>query len=156
MTTPKMKESQRRSVGHAMIGDTLDTPILQCNLLEEIQNLHKEEAWLKSTGPSSKTLVKHSDMRIVLLAMKKNMCMHEHKTSARISVHTLIGRIHLKLPDRTVDLPAGHLLALDQSLPHDVEAAEDSAFLLTLSWPPEAEIAEEKARGKKTTRRKRD
>jgi hypothetical protein len=27
------------------------------------------------------------------------------------------------------------LLALDQCVPHDVEASEDSAFLLTLSWP---------------------
>jgi quercetin dioxygenase-like cupin family protein len=134
MPEPKMKESQPRSVGHAMIGDSLGTPILQCNLTEEIQNLHKEEAWVRETGPSSKTLVKHSDMRIVLLAMKKNMVMREHETSARISVQTLAGHIHLKLPDRTVDLPAGQLLALDPCVPHDVEAVEDSAFLLTLAW----------------------
>jgi quercetin dioxygenase-like cupin family protein len=66
--------------------------------------------------------------------MKKNMIMREHKTSARISIQTLAGRVHLKLGDRTVDLPAGQLLALDPSLPHDVEADEDSAILLTLSW----------------------
>jgi hypothetical protein len=41
----------------------------------------------------------------------------------------------LKLPNQTVDLPTGHLLVLDQNVPHDVEAEEDSAFLLTLSWP---------------------
>jgi quercetin dioxygenase-like cupin family protein len=134
MAEPKMKEAQPRSVGHAMIGDTLATPILQCNLLEEIQNLHKEDAWLKDTGPSSKTLVKYPDLRIVLLAMKKNMNMREHKTSARISIQTLAGHIHIKLPDRMVDLPAGRLLALDPCVPHDVEAQEDSAFLLTLSW----------------------
>jgi hypothetical protein len=34
----------------------------------------------------------------------------------------------------------------DQCLPHDVEALEDSAFLLTLSWPPEVEIEECKSR----------
>jgi len=33
-----------------------------------------------------------------------------------------------------VELPAGQLLVLDQCVPHDVEAEEDSAFLLTLSW----------------------
>jgi hypothetical protein len=37
MTQPKKKESQPRSVGHAMIGDTLNTPIIQCNIFEEIQ-----------------------------------------------------------------------------------------------------------------------
>src|SRR5580704_1736788 len=128
-----MAQPQASPVGHAMIGDTLDIAILQCDLLEEIQGLHKEAAWLQGTGPSSKTLVKHDDLRIVLLAMKK-MCMHEHKTAARISVQTLTGHIRLRLPDRTVELPAGQLLVLDQCVPHDVEAEEDSAFLLTLSW----------------------
>jgi hypothetical protein len=32
-------------------------------------------------------------------------------------------------------LPTGTLLALDQGLPHDVEALEESAFLLTIAWP---------------------
>jgi quercetin dioxygenase-like cupin family protein len=132
MAQQMKKESQ--PMGHAMIGETLDTPILQCDLLEEIQSLHEEDAWLQGTGPSSKTLVKHSDPRIVLLAMRKNMSMHEHKTAARISVQTLAGHIRLRLPDRTVELPAGQLLVLDQCVPHDVEAEEDSAFLLTLSW----------------------
>jgi quercetin dioxygenase-like cupin family protein len=137
LAEPKMKESSPNPVGHAEIADTLTTPILECNLLEEIKNLHKEDAWLKATGPSSKTLVKHADMRIVLIAMKKKVVMREHKTSARISVHTLEGRVHLKLAGRTVDLPAGHLLALDPNKTHDVVADEDSAFLLTLSWRAE-------------------
>jgi hypothetical protein len=42
MAQPQKKELQITPVGHAMIGDTLGTPILQCDLLEEIQNLHKE------------------------------------------------------------------------------------------------------------------
>lgn len=120
-----------------MIGGTLGTPILQCDLLGEIQNLHKEDAWLRGTGASSKTLVKHPDLRIVLLAMRKKMCMHEHRTAARISVQTLAGHIRLRLPDLSVNLPAGQLLVLDQCVPHDVEAEEDGAFLLTLSWPSE-------------------
>ena len=134
MAQPKKKGSQASPVGHAMIGDTLGISILQCDLAEEIQSLHKEVAWLQGTGPSSKTLVKHDDLRIVLLAMKKKMRMHEHKTAARISVQTLARHIRLRPPDRTVELPAGQLLVLDQCVPHDVEAEEDSAFLLTLSW----------------------
>jgi quercetin dioxygenase-like cupin family protein len=134
MAEPKRQESQPHAVGHAMIGDTLDVPVLQCDLLEEIQNLQKEDAWLHGTGPSSKTIVKHSDLRIVLLALRKKMCMHEHRTAARISVQTLSGHIRLKLPDRTVELPTGQLLILNQCVSHDVEAEEDSAFLLTLSW----------------------
>lgn len=134
MIPPQEKEAQAGSVGHSMIADTLGTPILQFNLFQEIQSLHKEEAWLKGTGPSSKTLVKHPDLRIVLLAMKKNMVMKEHSTAARISLQTLVGYIRLRLPGRTVELPSGQLLVLDQCVPHDVEAEEDSAFLLTIAW----------------------
>jgi mannose-6-phosphate isomerase-like protein (cupin superfamily) len=47
----------------------------------------------------------------------------------------LSGHIRLKLPDRTVDLRSGQLLVLGLGLPHDVEAMEDSAFVLTLGWP---------------------
>jgi quercetin dioxygenase-like cupin family protein len=133
MEQPKMKESEPSPVGHAMIGGTLGVPILQCDLVEAIQSLHQGVAWLQGTGPSSKTLVKHPDLRIVLLAMRKKMYMHEHTTSATISVQTLAGHIRLRLPGRTVELPTGQLLVLDQFVPHDVEAVEDSAFLLTLS-----------------------
>jgi quercetin dioxygenase-like cupin family protein len=134
MAKSKKKESQLSSVGHAMIADTLAIPILVCDLLEEIQSLHKEEAWLQGTGPSSKTLVKHPDLRIILLAMRKNTVMKEHSTAARISVQTLVGHIRLRISGRTVELRLGQLLVLDQCVPHNVEAVEDSALLLTMAW----------------------
>ena len=102
-----------------MIGDTLSAPILQCDLLEEIESLHNEDSWLQGTGPSSKTLEKHPNLRIVLLAMRKKMYMHEHRTARQESpVQTLTGRIRLKLSDRTVErCPPDNCLPLDQSLP---------------------------------------
>ena len=148
--------SRRSGVGHESIEGTLSVPLLQFDLATELDQLHREESWLQATGRSSKTLVKYPDLRIVLIAMKANTRMHEHTASGRISVHSLNGHIRLHLPDRVVDLPAGHLLALDQCVPHDVEATEDSAFLLTLSWPPETKNVETKTRRKKTTRHKRE
>ena len=135
MNQSAIKDPHPNPVGHAAIEGTLDIVISQSNLPEEIKKLHKENAWLERTGPSSKTLVKHPDLRVVLIAMRGKMCMHEHRTTARISIQTLEGRIRLRLGDRNVDLPAGQLLVLDQCVSHDVEAEEDSAFLLTLSWP---------------------
>jgi len=126
--------------GHASIEGTLDTPTLQFDLVKEIEELHREESWERETGRSSKTLVKHPDLRIVLVAMKAKTRMHGHKAAARISIQTISGHIRLHLPGRTVDLPAGNLVALDQCLAHDVEALEDSAFLLSISRPPEADI----------------
>jgi quercetin dioxygenase-like cupin family protein len=147
--------SRGSGVGHESIDGTLSGPVLQFDLASELDQLHRDESWLPTTGRSSKTLVKHPDLRIVLIAMRANTRMHEHTAAGRISVHALKGHIRLHLPERVVDLPAGHLLALDQCVPHDVEAAEDSAFLLTLSWPPEAKIAGAKTRRKKSTRHKR-
>jgi quercetin dioxygenase-like cupin family protein len=147
--------SRSSGVGHESIDGTLSGPVLQFDLASELDQLHRDESWLQTTGRSSKTLVKHPDLRIVLIAMKANTRMHEHTAAGRISVHSLNGHIRLHLPDRVVDLRAGHLLALDQCVPHDVEAAEDSAFLLTLSWPPETKMVEAKTRRKKTTRHRR-
>jgi quercetin dioxygenase-like cupin family protein len=155
MTIMHTGTSRRSSVGHESIDGTLSGPLLQFDLAGELDQLHRDESWLHPTGRSSKTLVKHPDLRIVLIAMKANTRMHEHTAAARISVHSLNGHIRLHLPERVVDLPAGQLLVLDQCVPHDVEAAEDSAFLLTLSWPPETKIVETKTRGKKTARHKR-
>jgi quercetin dioxygenase-like cupin family protein len=151
MAQPQRKESQPRSVGHESIDGTLSGSLPQFNLARELDQLQGDEAWLHPTGRSSKTLVKYPDLRIVLIAMKANRRMHEHTAVGRISVHTLNGHIRLHLPGRVMDLPAGNLLALDQCVSHDVEAVEDSAFLLTLSWPPETKIVEENPRGKETT-----
>jgi quercetin dioxygenase-like cupin family protein len=155
MAQPQRKVSQPPSVGHESIDGTLSRSVLQFNLASELDQLYRDESWLPPTGRSSKSLVKYPDLRIVLIAMRANTRMHEHTAAGRISVHTLKGHIRLHLPERVVDLPAGNLLALDQCVSHDVEASEDSALLLTLSWPPEAKIAEAKRREKETTRPKR-
>jgi quercetin dioxygenase-like cupin family protein len=152
MATAQTKTSQRPRAGHKFIEGTLSIPLLQFDLAKEIGQQRQEESWLHGIGRSSKTLVKHDDLRIVLISMKANTRMQEHKATARISVQTITGHILLRLPERTVDLPAGHLLVLDQCLPHDVEALEDSTFLLTLSWPPEAEIHECKSHPRRKAR----
>jgi hypothetical protein len=48
---------------------------------------------------------------------------------------------------RVAQLASGHLLALDRSLKHDVEAIEDSALLLTIAWPAEPDLIALKHRG---------
>ena len=53
----------------------------------------------------------------------------------RISIHVVAGHLKVRAQERTFDLPAGRLLALDQRLAHDAEALEESAFLLTIAWP---------------------
>jgi hypothetical protein len=51
-----------------------------------------------------------------------------------ISVQTIAGHIRMHLQEGPIDLPAGNMLPLERALPHDVEALEDSAFLLPIDW----------------------
>ena len=60
--------------------------------------------------------------------------MVQHETTGRISIHTLSGHVRVRLPEKTLDLPAGSIVALDRDIPHSVDAVADSAFLLTIAW----------------------
>jgi len=67
--------------------------------------------------------------------MKAKTRIEEHHADGRISVQTIAGLIRMRVTGKDFDLPVGHLLALDHEVRHDVEALEDSAFLLTISRP---------------------
>ena len=106
---------------------------LEFDLARELEQLHREPGW--SGGQNAKTLVKYEDFRVVLTALKARARLPAHQTEGRISIQTVAGHIQLRAQGRTFDLPTGRLLALDQGLSHDVEALEESAFLLTIAWP---------------------
>jgi quercetin dioxygenase-like cupin family protein len=107
---------------------------LEFDLARELEQLHDEPDW--KAGHNARTLVTHDDVRVVLIALKAQARIPEHKTDGRISIQTVRGHVRVRAAGRTFDLPAGRLLVLDRALRHDVEALEDSAFLLTIAWPP--------------------
>lgn len=109
--------------------------LLRFNLAQELQELREQDSWQRGTGRSSKTLAKYPDFRVVLVLMKAGSEMKEHHADARISVQTLQGKIRFHLPNQAVELNDGELICLEAGIHHDVEALEESAFLLTVSWP---------------------
>src|SRR5579872_1769552 len=108
-------------------------PFLEIDLTGEVDQLHREPEW--NRGQNAKTLVKYEDFRVVLTVLKAHARLPGHQTEGRISIQAVAGHIQVRAQGRTFDLPTGRLLALDQGLPHDVEALEESAFLLTIAWP---------------------
>ncbi len=106
---------------------------MEFDLPAEIHRLHAETTW--STGHNAKTLIKYDDLRVVLTALQAGTRVSEHKAAGRVSVHVLSGHVQVKASGRTFSLRPGGLLALDQGMPHDIEALEESALLLTLAWP---------------------
>ena len=110
--------------------------VLAFDLTREVAQLHEEAAWLHG-GRNAKTLVKESDFRIVLIALRAGERMEEHQAAGRISVQTLAGHVRLHAAGVDMDLPAGRLVSLERDVPHAVEALEESAFLLTIAWQGE-------------------
>jgi quercetin dioxygenase-like cupin family protein len=113
----------------------LASPSLHFHLADDLSELRNQDSWKRNSGRSSKTLVKYPDLHIVLILMKADSQMSEHHVDAHISIHLLQGRLRIQLPDQRVELSAGELFALDYGIPHDVVAMEESAFLITISWP---------------------
>jgi quercetin dioxygenase-like cupin family protein len=113
---------------HAVTGTALTY-----DLAAEAHGLMNEPTW-QAHGHNAKTLVKHSDFRTELIALKAGARMQEHKADQCVTIHALVGRLRVHLPQDTVELATGALVALEQTVVHDVEALEDSVLLLSLGW----------------------
>ena len=113
----------------------LASSLLHFKLREELQRLRKESSWDRGTGRSSKTLVKYPDFHVVLVLMKAKTRMNEHHVDGRMSIHSLEGKLRVRLAEKTIEVSAGEVIAIDYAIPHDIEALEESAFLISISWP---------------------
>ena len=110
--------------------------VIRHNISKELEKLQNAPSWRRESGHSAETLVKYEEFRIVLVRMKAGSYMSHHRAEGPVSIQALQGKIRVHLPDdRTEDIKPGDLLTLERCLEHDVEATEESAFLLTIAWP---------------------
>ena len=127
-----MSDAHQHEAHHRPHTPSMAERIMEFDLPAEIHRLQAETTW--STGQNARTLIKYDDFRVVLTALQAKVRIPEHKADGRISVHVLTGHIQLRASGRTFSLRPGGLLAIDQGVPHGVEALEESAFLLTIAW----------------------
>jgi quercetin dioxygenase-like cupin family protein len=109
----------------------------ELDLEKELAELHSSADW--QTGIARKVLIRYPDFQITLRAMKANTRIPEHHNSGRICVQTVRGHLSMHADGRLFDLPQGKVLVLDRAVTHDVEALEESAFLLTVAPPQDSE-----------------
>ncbi len=120
-------------------GDAQPTPIVMpgrsagFDLGAELEALKNGEQW--ETGIARKVLIRYPDFQITLRRMKANTRIPHHYNPGRICVQTVFGHIRMHADDKLFDLPQGKMLVLDRAVTHDVEAVEESAFLLTVAYP---------------------
>jgi len=124
---------------------TMIDRLAQFDLHHEIADSEQKKPW--QSGHFAKTLFKKHDLRVVLITMENAAKMKEHHADGTISVHVLKGQIRFSVHGKPHDLKSGNLLTLGASIKHEVEALEDSALLLTISWPSDEELAAMKHRG---------
>jgi len=130
---PRSPSSESPQRDYPRAGTTIDAEILAFDLEGEVARLRQEPPWSK-TGRNAKTLLKLPDFRVVLVTIQAGTRIDEHRAEGSITIHALSGKVRVHLPSRTIELPAGRMLALAQAVAHDVEAVEDSVFLLSIAW----------------------
>ncbi|MDP8923156.1 MAG: AraC family ligand binding domain-containing protein [Chloroflexota bacterium] len=111
----------------------LSGPVTVLDLLDEAHALRREPAWTQGDR-NAKTFIKEADLRVVLTVLKHGAIIREHQAPGTAVVQVLTGRVRLRVPGQDIELPAGRLLILERDLPHDVEALEESAFVISIGW----------------------
>jgi quercetin dioxygenase-like cupin family protein len=128
-----MADTPQHEAHHRPHTPSMAERLMEFDLSAQVHRLHAETTW--SRGQNARTLIKYDDFRVVLTALQAKVRIPEHKAEGRISVHVLSGHIQLRASGRTFSLRPGGLLAIDHGVPHEVEALEESSFLLTIAWP---------------------
>lgn len=117
----------------------------QLDLAQEMLNSEQTKPW--QTGHTARTLFKKADFRMVLISMEKGSVLKEHHADGTISVQVLKGSIRFTAQGETHTLQANSMAALGASIKHEVEALEESAFLLTIAWPNADKLQKMQHRG---------
>lgn len=122
------------------------------DLAHEIEALREEASW-RDDGYCMRILANNGDLRTVLFALQGGFRIRANRARGEAWIRVLTGHVELHagdewdmlpfpirhtegacsfhaLYDHTIDLPTGSLLLLDPGLSHDVEALDDSAFIL--------------------------
>jgi quercetin dioxygenase-like cupin family protein len=113
-------------------GRILDNNLLVFNLPEEIEKIKLENTWEKGERDAI-TLMKSSNMSIVLIALHDKMEMNFRQTNNLISVQLIEGKMNFQTEKQSGTLNKGSLLALHEDLQHTLIAIEKSIFLLTIA-----------------------
>ena len=107
-------------------------PVLEVDVLGALDEMQQA----LTHGHAARTLAKQGTLRLVLLALKANGSVPEHKANGRVTIHTVRGRVQVRAAAGLFDLPAGRLITLDAGERHNVEAVEDSGVLVTIVMSP--------------------
>lgn len=112
----------------------LTGPLLFFSLDKEIKKLKAETKVVKGDR-NAITLQKSSEMRVVLISMRKGASLNKHKVEGPITLFVLSGKIQFIAGESSINLNKNGFIVLEETIKHDVVAKEDAIFLLTIIQP---------------------
>ena len=132
MTNKESEEATMHGASRMHLAEQLSRRVLTVNLEAETAELWKS---IQAAGSDrvAKTLVKHPDLRITLIAIRGGIQVAEHEVAGRVSIQCLKGKVTLHVQEQALNLSAGQILVLDRDIRHDVAATEDSILLITVA-----------------------
>ena len=95
----------------------------------------RADAPIRTHGRDSFTLVRDPGMSVVLTVLNAGTLMSKHTAPGPISVLVLEGRIAFSAHGQRLELGPHCLVTLPIHVPHEVEALEESAILITIASP---------------------
>ena len=110
----------------------VEAPLLHLRLGEQLERLRQEPTW-RTRGRNAITLTKEPGLRLVLMLLGKGTKISEHQAAGSLTFHVLTGSVTFRAGARVESLESGELVVLESTVPHEVEALEESACLLTLA-----------------------
>ena len=81
------------------------------------------------------SLVKHRDLTVTVLLLRKGARLNEHTARGSITVQVIAGAVRFRAAGDEKTLAPGMLCVLEREIPHAVEALEESTLLLTAALP---------------------
>lgn len=87
----------------------------------------------QESRPAISVLFETAFTKEIRIAMRQGQVMKEHKTSFPIVIQIVEGTIEFSLPDSTLKLEEGDLIALEGGVPHSLLALKESIVRLTLT-----------------------
>jgi quercetin dioxygenase-like cupin family protein len=108
--------------------------MIAIRLDDEIARAKAQPPW-SSGDRFAASLVKHRDLTVTVLLLRKGARLNEHTARGSISLQVIAGAVRFRAAGDEKTLAAGMLCVLEREVPHAVEALEESTLLLTAALP---------------------
>lgn len=124
MTTGTDRREARSLSGHGLV----------FRLSDEIKELGQDLT--RSSGQrTAKTLAKAGGLRVTLVELDANATIQPEAINGASTVQVIEGRLRMQTDGSIHEIGPGEIVVLEQNLREPIQAAERSAFLVTVAWP---------------------